>query len=156
MIFGSLGFLVVSAFLLAFGIGKSSVPMLVLAFIGSAVAGLLLIAAYRVHRATQAGERAPASPFAPGLGRAANGVQPIILMPVNPDGTPYRNGGSLGLNGEAEPIVGYAGMAATQIAALVRSGALTDDQLRAIRAYESAHHARKSVLTAIDAQPAQA
>lgn len=163
MIFGSLGFLIVSAFLLAFGIGKSSVPMLVLAFVCSAFAGLLLVAAYRVHRLAEetgegAGSRPLRSPFARGgFGAGAGlGAQPIILMPVRPDGTPLvtpPNGGAFDLPG-GEPIVGYDAMTAGQITALVRSGALTPDQLEAIRGYEASHQARKSVLSAIDAQPA--
>jgi len=52
MIFGSLFLLLVSAVLLAFGIGKStpSLLLLVLALISAVMASLLLLAAYQAHK----------------------------------------------------------------------------------------------------------
>lgn len=152
MIFGSLGFLVVSAFLLAFGIGKASVPMLVMAFLASAVAGVLLLAAYRVHRE---GAAPAAAPALPGVQAQAAAAQPMayVLVPVGAEQAVAAQpvvGNGPGAGGE--PLVGYAGMTAAQVVGLVNSGILTDDQLEAIRAHEVAHQGRKRVLAAIDAQ----
>ena len=50
----------------------------------------------------------------------------------------------------APPIVGYDEMSAQQVASLIASGALTYDQLAAVRVYETGTTARKTVLDKLD------
>ena len=50
----------------------------------------------------------------------------------------------------APPFLGYDEMTADQIVKLVSSGALTADQLAAVREYEERHAARKTVLDRLD------
>jgi hypothetical protein len=164
MIFGSLGLLVISTVLLGFGIARSSVTMLVCALLAAAVAALLLLAAYQAHKARLAaaggGGIAPVAPMGAMPGMMAGG-QPIYFVPVMADGqafTPmpaqttggngHTAGGAPASNGGA-PLVGYDDMTATQLVRLIASGALSDDQMRAIATYEETHQARKTVLQAL-------
>ena len=57
----------------------------------------------------------------------------------------------LGLPVDVEsPLLGYEDMSADQITKLVASGALTEEQIVAVRRYERAHLARKTVLDRMD------
>jgi hypothetical protein len=49
-------------------------------------------------------------------------------------------------NGVGAPVVGYDDMTADQVVRLVRSGALSDEQLALLVSYEESHQARKTVL----------
>ncbi|MDQ1375128.1 MAG: hypothetical protein QOJ09_2466, partial [Actinomycetota bacterium] len=49
-------------------------------------------------------------------------------------------------NGAGAPVVGYDDMTAEQVVRLVRSGALSDEQLVVLVDYEQRHQARKTVL----------
>jgi hypothetical protein len=125
VIFTSLGLLLVALGFLIAGIAKSSVALLMVALFVTIGAGLVLIlvtaAAQRIVAAQQ-GQQAPpgtvdlTSPFAPSA------------------------------NGAGAPVVGYDDMTAEQVVRLVRSGALSDEQLSLLVEYEEGHQARKTVL----------
>jgi hypothetical protein len=63
--------------------------------------------------------------------------------PNGGSGADHHNGHG---NGNGAPVVGYDGMTADQVIALVASGALTEAQLEIVLEYESAHANRKTVL----------
>jgi hypothetical protein len=52
--------------------------------------------------------------------------------------------------GVDQPLLGYDDMTADQISKLISSGALTDEQILAVRRYERANAARKTVLDRMD------
>jgi hypothetical protein len=134
MIFTALGMLVVAAGMLIAGIAKSSVALLmvsvVLTLVAGAVLAMVLPATRRLSEATGGGA-AGAQLVGP------NGAQPVVLY--------VQQSPPTGTNGHS-PIVGYDEMTAAQVAKLVASGALTDDQIEALREYETSHAARRSVL----------
>lgn len=162
MIFGSLFLLLVSAVLLAFGIGKStpSLLLLVLALISAVMASLLLLAAYQAHKVrlalagggTGSGSGPGAAPnvampaFAGGAGGA------VYYVPVAASGQPLMFAAPPSNGNIAEPLVGYDSMTSAQLGKLIGSGALTEDQKMAIVAYESAHQQRKTVIAALNAK----
>lgn len=140
MIFTSLGLILVAAGFLIAGIAKSSVALLMVSLVLTCVSGVVLVlvasAARRLVEAGAAG--APAVP-APAEG--------IMYVPV-----PAASGavGGTGGNGASTPpLIGYDDMTAQQLVQLVRSGALADEQLDAIRSYEEARQGRRTVLDAI-------
>ena len=169
MIFGSLGLLVVAGGLLAAGISKSSTGFLVVSLICTAGAGVLLFLAYAAARsgaglgALGAGTPAPA-----GFPGQVPAGQPVVMyvpvtpgtggVPAAPTGLPATaaqafaptNGGSHPQPTTGPPIVGYDQMTAEQILKLIGTGALTDDQLRAMRDYEANGPARKTVLSRLE------
>lgn len=134
MIFTALGLLVVAAGLLLAGIAKSSVALLMaslLLTIASAVVLAMVLPAAR--KLAESNGSTNAQIVGP------NGVaQPVVLYVQQAPPVGDTNGHS--------PIVGYDEMTATQITKLIASGALTDDQLDAVRDYEATHAARRSVL----------
>lgn len=135
MIFTALGLLVVAAGLLIAGIAKSSVALLMtslLLTLGAAVVLAMVVpAARKLAASTDASAQPPAFTTAQG--------QPVVLYVQQAPPSGQTNGHS--------PIVGYDDMTAAQITKLIASGALTDEQLEAVRDYEKSHAARRSVLT---------
>lgn len=143
MIFTSLGLILVALGFLIAGIAKSSVALLMVSLMLTLASGIVLVlvagAARRLVEASGvAGGGAQAPP------PSADG---IMYVPV-----PAASGavGGAGGNGAgAPPVIGYDDMTADQVAKLIRSGALTADQLDAIRAYEEARQGRRTVLDAV-------
>jgi hypothetical protein len=135
MIFTALGLLVVAAGLLIAGIAKSSVALLMaslLLTIGSAVVLAMVLPAARKLAESNG------TPNAQIVGLNGGTAQPVVLYVQQAPPAGDTNGHS--------PIVGYDDMTATQITTLIGSGALTDEQLDAVRDYEASHAARRSVL----------
>jgi hypothetical protein len=135
MIFTALGLLVVAAGLLIAGIAKSSVALLMtsllLTLASGVVLALVLPATRRLTEATGGGGGG-------GPQLATPQGQPVVLYVQQAPPSGATNGHS--------PIVGYDDMSATQITKLITSGALTDEQLAAVRDYEASHAARRTVL----------
>jgi hypothetical protein len=82
---------------------------------------------------------------------------PVSQVPgaLQPVGAPAGgNGSSLGVDqgafAPAPPFLGYDEMTAEQVVKLVASGALTIEQLEALRRYEADGQARKTVLDRLD------
>jgi hypothetical protein len=119
VIFTSLGLLLVALGFLIAGIAKSSVALLMVALFVTVGAGVVLILV------TAAAQRIV----------AAQQQQPQPTAVVD-----------LTTNGAAPPVVGYDDMTAEQVVRLVRSGALSDEQLTLLVDYEERHQARKTVL----------
>lgn len=145
MIFTSLGLILVALAFLIAGIAKSSVPLLMVSLMLTLASGVVLVlvagAARRLVEASAAGGGGALAP-AP-----MSGGDGIMYVPV-----PAATGavGAPGGNGAgAPPVIGYDDMTADQVVKLVRSGALTADQLDAIRAYEDARQGRRTVLDAV-------
>ena len=143
MIFTSLGLLLVSLGLLVAGIAKSSVTLLMASLACTLVAGIVLAtvlpATRRLQEATAGG-----SWTGPAM-QTANG-QPVVLY-VQPQQLPVTAPTpTIDLRDGQPPIVGYDDMTAQQVTKLIASGVLTDEQLEALREYEAANAARKSVL----------
>jgi hypothetical protein len=129
VIFTSLGLLLVAlAFLLA-GIAKSSVALLMVSLLVTVFAGITLVlvstAARRIVEA-----------------QGLNAAPPTTTV----DLTSFA---PAAVNGSA-PIVGYEDMTVEQVVKLIRSGALTGEQLEAVREYEVAHAGRKTVLDRLE------
>ena len=129
MIFTSLGLLLVALGFLIAGIAKSSVALLMVSLFVTIGAGVTLVlvatAARRIVEAQGLTSASPASTTIDLTGFA-----------------PAENG--------AAPIVGYEVMTVEQVVKLIRSGALTDEQLSALHDYERAHQARKTILDRLD------
>jgi hypothetical protein len=145
MIFTSLGLLAVALGLLIAGIAKSSVALLMTSLVCTVAAGIVLATVLPAARRLNAATGGGTAPI-----QSANG-QPVVLYLQQAPATTAASNGSNGSNGPvidltSAPIVGYDGMTAQQITKLISSGALTDDQLDALREYEEAHAARRSVL----------
>jgi hypothetical protein len=130
MIFTSLGLLLVALGFLLAGIAKSSVALLMVSLFVTVGAGITLVlvatAARRIVEAQNLASRA--------------GPATIDLTAAGPAID----------NGAAPPIVGYEVMTAEQVVKLIRSGALTDEQLNALQDYELDHQARKTVLDRLE------
>lgn len=142
MIFASLGLLILSAVLLAAGIGKSSMPMLVLSLVSAVVASGMLLLAHSYHRLRLKAEG--------GAGSGDVTVGPGVAGSTEPLPTPASTGG----NGHAPmaaaspPVAGYDDLNATDAAAL--ADALGLEELHRLRRYEVEHAGRKTVLHAVD------
>ena len=149
MIFTSLGLLLVSLGLLVAGIAKSSVALLMASLVCTVVAGVVLATVLPATRRLQAATGTGGPWSGPGM-QLPNG-QPVVLY-VHPQPQPSSSPSATAEETspidlrDAAPIVGYESMTAQQITKLIASGALTDEQLEAMRRYEEAHGARKSVL----------
>jgi hypothetical protein len=129
-------------FLIA-GIVKSSIALLVVSLIGTAAATFILLSTADLAR-RRAWESAGLPLAAGGPGAAPPGTQPVLMyVPVDGAGVAPVNGGSA-------PITGYDDMTADAITKLVTSGALTDEQLDAVRRYERSHAGRKTVLDRVE------
>lgn len=123
MIFTSLGLLIVALGFLLGGIAKSSVALLMVSLFLTVGAGIILVLV------TAAAQRIVAAQQAP---------QTVDLTATEP--SPFAG------NGIGAPVVGYDEMTAEQVVRLVRSGALSDEQLTLLVEYEERHQARKTVL----------
>ena len=147
MIFTSLGLLLVSLGLLIAGIAKSSVALLMASLACTVVAGVVLATVLPATRRLQEASGQGGSWSGPPL-QTPNG-QPVVLyvqqQPITASAPAAAPTETIDLRDSA-PIVGYESMTAQQINKLITSGALTDEQLAAVREYEEAHGARKSVL----------
>jgi hypothetical protein len=152
MIFTSLGILIASGCFLIAGIVRSSVPLLVVSLIGTAAAAFLLLATADLAR--RRAWEASGMPSMAMAGGAPPGTQPVVMyVPTSDPGTavaappvaPAPNGAS-----GATPFLGFDDMSAAQVTKLISSGALTVEQLVAVRKYERANASRKSVLDRID------
>ena len=156
MIFASLFLLVVSAVLFAIGVSKSSIGYLVTALAAAAGASLLLLAGYAKHRREQELAQAGAANGGAGMPAVGNGQgqqqQQVFLVPVAPGQSfvmPSVGGPAAVAGIGGPPFVGYDNMTATQVVTLVRSGALTAEQLNAIAIYEAGHQGRKTIMDAV-------
>ena len=122
MIFTSLGLLLVALGFLIAGIAKSSVALLMVSLFLTLGAGVVLVlvtaAAQRIVAAQQQQPQ-------------TSGVVDLTAPATN---------------GAGAPVVGYDDMTAEQVVRLVRSGALSDEQLSVLVDYEEHHQARKTVL----------
>ena len=146
MIFTSLGLLIAAVALFIAGIVKSSVALLTLSLVVSAVAGAILVASFSAAR------RLTASGVLPGGGGVVPGAQPVVMY-LSPDqlGLTGGNGGAhIAGSANPQPIVGYDDMSAQQVLSLVASGALSQEQLSAVRIYETGTAARKTILERVD------
>jgi hypothetical protein len=137
MIFTSLGLLLVALGFLIAGIAKSSVALLMVSLFVTLGAGIVLIlvstAARRIVEAT-------------GGGTARQELHPVTIdLREAPESA----------NGDA-PVIGYDDMTAEQVMKLIRSGALGPEQLAALKEYETAHQARKTVLDRLDREVSRA
>lgn len=165
MIFASLGLLIAAGGLLAGGIINSNVGLLVASFACTAVAGILLLVAYAAARnagvmgAAQTGALPVAVPG--GVPTPVPGTQPVLmyvpisqvpgaLQPVGAAVGPSNGGNGGSAFAAAPPFLGYDDMTADQVVKLVASGALTVEQLVALREYEERGQARKTVLDKLD------
>jgi len=153
MIFTSLGLLIGAVALFIAGIVKSSVALLTLSLVVAAAAGVILFASYGAARKLAAAGVLPGGTGGAGV---APGAQPVVMY-VSPEQLGVVGGGGNGgahyaapPPGAAQPIVGYDDMSAQQVLGLIASGALTPDQLAAIRVYETGTAARKTVLDRLD------
>ena len=160
MIFTALGLLLVAAGLLVAGIAKSSVALLMTSLLVTIASGvvlaLVLPAARRLSEATGAN---------PGVVGATPQGQPVVLyVQQAPAGMPAAPAPTIDLttpapvsssNG-AQPLLGYDLLTAKQVNQLLDGGDLTPEQLEAIRAYESTHAARRTVLGRLDKMLASA
>ena len=152
MIFASLFLLVVSAVLFAIGVSKSSIGYLVTALAAAAGASLLLLAGYAKHRREQELAEAAAGGAMPAAGNGHTQQQQVFLVPVAPGQSfvmPSVSGAASVAGIGGPPFVGYDDMTATQVVTLVRSGALTAEQLNAIAIYEAGHQGRKTIMDAV-------
>jgi hypothetical protein len=168
MIFGSLALLVGAGGLLAAGIADSNTGLLIGSFACTAGAGILLLVTYAAARGGQLGAAQagtiPTAGFPGGVPAAVPGTQPVLMyVPVGqvpgalqPVGAPTGGNGSTLPSADnaafapAPPFMGYDDMTADQVVKLVSSGALTPEQLTALREYEAGGHARKTVLDRLD------
>jgi hypothetical protein len=125
MIFTSLGILVAAGGFLIAGIVRSSVPLLVVSLIATAGATILLLATADLARRRE-WER------------------------TNPQLVPAMSGASSNGADAGSPLLGYNDMTAAQISSVVSSGGLTFEQLVAVKQYEKANAARKTVLDRLD------
>jgi hypothetical protein len=151
MIFTSLGLLLAALALFIAGIVKSSVALLVVSLVVSVVAGAILFATFGAAR-----KLAGAGVLSGGAGGGfVPGAQPVVMY-VAPDQLGIvANGGNgggrtVGTASAPPPIVGYGEMSAQQVLGLIASGALTVEQLSAVRVYETGTTARKTVLDKLD------
>ena len=119
MIFTSLGLLLVALGFLIGGIAKSSVAMLMVSLFLTLGAGIVLVL---VQAAAQR------------ILAAQGQIQTAPTVDLR------------STNGAGAPVVGYDDMTAEQVVRLVRSGALSDEQLGLLVDYEERHQARKTVL----------
>jgi hypothetical protein len=151
MIFTSLVLLIGAAVLFIAGIVKSSVALLVVSLVVSVAAGAILFASFGAARRLAAAGVLPG----PGGGGIVPGAQPVVMY-LSPEQLGMANGGNGGphmagsVSTVAQPIVGYDDMSAQQVLSLIGSGALTYEQLQAVRVYESGTTARKTVLDKLD------
>ena len=149
MIFTSLGLLIGAVALFIAGIVKSSVALLTLSLVVSVAAGVILFASFGAAR------KLSAAGVLPGGAGVAPGAQPVVMY-VAPEQLGIVSGGNGGgayaapPTGATQPIVGYDEMSAQQVVGLIASGALTPDQLAAIRVYETGTAGRKTVLDRLD------
>ena len=145
MIFTSLGVLIASVCFLIAGIVRSSVPLLVVSLCATVGAIIVLLGTADLAR-----RRAWESAGLPVVAGGPPGTQPVVMYVPTTDvapvtAAPAGNGSSGG-----SPFLGYDDMSATQVTKLISSGALTVEQLVAVRHYEKANAARKSVLDRVD------
>ena len=163
MIFTALGLLVLAGALLIAGIAKSSVLLLMLSLVSTVAAIAVLALTYSIARRTglttgalpaMPAPAAGAPPTPPGQAAVVMYVPVEQLPAMAPAAAAMKVGGAANGNGAAAgsspPVAGYDDMTADQIGKLVSSGALSDQQLQALRDYESSHAARKTVLERID------
>jgi hypothetical protein len=157
MIFTSLGILVASLGFLIAGIVRSSIPLLVVSLVGTAVATIVLLATADLARRRE-WERA-GMPVAPtgAVAGAPPGTQPVVMYVPVADAVAVgagvasgNGGGAAPAPGGGSPLMGYDDMTADQISKLVSSGALTTEQLVAVRRYEKSNASRKTVLDRLD------
>jgi hypothetical protein len=157
MIFTSLGILVAAGGFLIAGIVRSSIPLLVVSLIATAAAALMLLATADLAR-RRVWENSGLA-MTPGMagGSAPPGTQPVLMyVPVAEAVSVGAGNGSSGAavagNGSAHgaPFLGYDDMTAGQIGQLISSGALTHEQLDAVRSYENTNAGRKTVLDKLD------
>ena len=144
MIFTALGLLLVAAGLLVAGIAKSSVALLmtslVITLASGAVLAMVLPATRRLSASTGNGST-PAFTTPQG--------QPVVLYVQQAPNTQMpvtQPQPTIDLTDGSTPFLGYDLLTAKQVAELIASGTLTDEQLAAVRDYEASHAARRTVL----------
>ena len=145
MIFTSLGLIVVAVAFLIAGIAKSSVALLMVSLMLTIASGVVLIlVAGAARRLVAAQGASPTAAPLPAMPMASEGIM-YVPVPAASGAVGAPNGNGSG----APPVVGYDAMTADQVVKLIRSGALTAEQLDAIRAYEEARQGRRTVLDAV-------
>jgi hypothetical protein len=156
MIFTSLGLLLVAAGMLIAGIAKSSVALLMTSLLLTIGSGVVLIMALATARrlAGVSGVSNGSTPMMTPQG------QPVVLYlqqaPPPARGTTTMPAIDLSSAGESTPFIGYDLLTAKQVTELIDSGALSTEQLAAVREYESAHSSRRTVLSRLDKMLASA
>jgi hypothetical protein len=130
VIFTSLGLLLVALGFLIGGIAKSSVALLMVSLFVTIGAGIVLVLVATAARRIVEAQGLHASP-APSTTIDLTGYAPVG-------------------NGATAPIVGYEVMTVDQVVKLIRSGALSDEQLTALQAYELGHQGRKTILDRVE------
>jgi hypothetical protein len=128
VIFTSLGLLLVALGFLIAGIAKSSVALLMVSLCVTVASGIVLVLVSAAAQRIVAAQRDPSA------------LEPVVDLtgPAPPITAGSANG--------ASPVVGYDEMTADQVVRLVRSRALSDDQLTVLVRYEEHHQARKTIL----------
>ena len=149
MIFTSLGIFIASVCFLIAGIVRSSVPLLVVSLVATVGAILVLLATADLAR--RRAWEASGLPAAM-AGGGPPGTQPVVMYVPTTEAAPVMAvpAGNGTPSANASPFLGYDDMSAAQVTKLVSSGALTVEQLVAVRHYEKANAARKSVLDRVD------
>lgn len=162
MIFTAIGLLVLGLALLIAGMAKSSVLLLMLSLVSTVAAIAVLAVSYSIARRTGLASGAlpamptPAAGAPPLPGQPGQGVFMYVPVDQIPTMAPAAavhaggNGNGTGTALAAAPVAGYDEMTAEQVGKLIASGALNEGQLQALRDYEAAHAARKTVLERID------
>ena len=147
MIFTSLGIFIASLCFLIAGIVRSSIPLLVVSLIATVGSIIVLLATADLAR-----RRAWESAGLPVVAGGPPGTQPVVMYVPTTEAAPVTAApaGNGAANADASPFLGYDDMSAAQVTKLVSSGALTVEQLVAVRRYEMDNAARKSVLERVD------
>lgn len=149
MIFTSLGMFIASLCFLIAGIVRSSVPLLVVSLVATVVAAFVLLATADLARRRAWEASGLPTAMANASGGGPPGTQPVIMYVPTTEAAPVAAAGGNGAPA-ASPFLGYDDMSAAQVTKLVSSGALTTEQLVAVRRYETDNAARKSVLERVD------
>jgi hypothetical protein len=124
VIFTSLGLLLVALAFLIAGIAKSSVALLMVSLFLTVGAGVVLVLVTAAAQRIVAAQQQQTAP---------------TLVDLTAAPAPASNGAGA-------PVVGYDDMTAEQVVRLVRSGALSDEQLIVLFEYEERHQARKTIV----------
>lgn len=141
MIILSLLCLVTAIVLWVIGAFGGSVMTLAFALGFSVAGGLFLAIGYAAAKRSVRSDGAEVV-AGPAVGSAVGAAAPTGV---------HTNGSRPAPVVDAPPVNGYDDMTATQVVALVGSGALNRQQLARILGYEASHQARKTILAKVEA-----